>query len=295
MKKSISTICILLAGCLWATSGLFGRLFASYGMGSFGITFARFSFAILYFLILILVRDRRLFRASLRDFPYFALIGIVATYLSALTYYLSMQTMSVSATTVLLYTAPFFVILISRVLFGEKLTHAKTAALLMAFSGCCLVSGIFNDDVQVSAAGILFGLLAGLTYAMASILGKYVLNKGYPVVTMVFYNTIFASLGALAAIPLGEPGALSFFTPDRLPVLMLYSLSAYFLPNTLYNFGLSGMEAGRASITVSIEPVVATIFGTAILGEPLYLTGVVGIALVLAAIVLINRNPGTAK
>jgi drug/metabolite transporter (DMT)-like permease len=61
-----------------------------------------------------------------------------------------------------------------------------------------------------------------------------------------------------------------------------------YMPYLLYTKGLSGMEAGRASIMASIEPVVATVAGIVVFREKLTLAGGCGVALVLAAIVILN-------
>ena len=72
-------------------------------------------------------------------------------------------------------------------------------------------------------------------------------------------------------------------------------VSAY-LAYMLYTYGLEGLENGRASIMASIEPVVATLVGVFVYGEALSLTGIAGIVLVLAAIVLLNiKQPERVK
>ena len=63
-----------------------------------------------------------------------------------------------------------------------------------------------------------------------------------------------------------------------------------FLPYVLYSYGLEKMESSKASILASVEPVVSALFGVFVFHETLSLVGVVGIILVLAAIVVLNKK-----
>jgi drug/metabolite transporter (DMT)-like permease len=60
------------------------------------------------------------------------------------------------------------------------------------------------------------------------------------------------------------------------------------IPYITYNFGLAGVETGKAAIIASIEPVVATLIGVFVFHEKLTTGNILGIALVLAAIVMCN-------
>lgn len=71
----------------------------------------------------------------------------------------SMASLSVAA--VLLYTAPAIVMLLSYVLFHEKLTANKILSLVLTLVGCILVTGILGSKEHLSAAGIFVGLGAG--------------------------------------------------------------------------------------------------------------------------------------
>ena len=68
-----------------------------------------------------------------------------------------------------------------------------------------------------------------------------------------------------------------------------------FFPYTLYSLGLSKMDAGKASILVSIELVAEAVFGSIVFHESLTTASVVGIALVLSAIIVLNLRRSKLK
>ena len=204
-----------------------------------------------------------------------------------------MDYMSLSNAAILLYTAPCFVIIISAVLFKEKITPKKIAAMLMAFAGCCLVSGIGTGD-EISAIGLVLGLCSGLCYALYSIFSRFAINRGYSSFTINFYSCLLAGIGATAV------GGTDFIplislTPSNLLFAVATGLVTCFLPYLLYTYGLIGIENGKASIMASIEPVVATLCGVFIYNEGLTVMSTVGILLVLSAIVLLKEKSTTEQ
>ena len=113
--------------------------------------------------------------------------------LFSLCYFKAMDYMSLSNAAILLYTAPCFVILFSALLFKEKITARKLAAMLIAFTGCCLVSGI-GAGSKISTTGILFGLGSGICYALFSIFSRFAINRGYSTFTINFYTCLLAGV-----------------------------------------------------------------------------------------------------
>lgn len=127
--------------------------------------------------IYLLLRHRELLAVRWKDLWCFAGTGIGSLLLLNWTYYSAMEHASLAVAGVLLYTAPAFVMLLSALLFRERVTGRKLLALFLAFFGCALVAGIGSDS-HVSLLGLLFGLGAGVSYALYSIFGRYAVARG---------------------------------------------------------------------------------------------------------------------
>lgn len=54
----------------------------------------------------------------------------------------------------------------SIILFKEKLTRRKVAALILTFIGCAFVTGVVKGSQDTSPLGILAGLGSGFGYAL---------------------------------------------------------------------------------------------------------------------------------
>ena len=198
MKKNDATciLAILLSGCFWGVMGYFRRKMGDMGLDSFGVIFARCSIAAVLFLFTILLTDASSIRIRLRDLWCFLGSGLCSLLFFSFCYFQAMNLMSLSAAAILLYTAPCFVILLSALLFQEKITSRKLLAMFLAFAGCCLVSGVAGSVSHISAAGLLYGIGSGFGYALYSIFGKLAFARGYKSNTVNFWTCLFAALGA---------------------------------------------------------------------------------------------------
>ena len=198
--------------------------------------------------------------------------------------------MPLSTAAILLYTSPIWIMLMSVLFFREKLTGRKLLALALAFAGCVLVSGISGEGI--TAAGLLVGLGSGLGYGLYSILGTVALRK-YSPYTVTTYTFLFAAIGSWAVC--GPADMVSKFTaaPD-LPWLLFFccltALVTAVVPFLSYTLGLRTVEASRAGIIATIEPMVATLVGILVFSEPLTLLSALGILLILSAVVILNRH-----
>ena len=163
----------------------------------------------------------------------------------------------------------------------------KVLALLLAFGGCVMVSGV-GADTAFSWKGIALGLGSGFFYALYSIFGRYAINRGYGAWTMTFYTFLFCSIGCAFLSNWQVIGTtLAADTGNILWVLGLGFVTA-FLPYVLYSMGLERMESSKASILASVEPVVSALFGVFVFHERLSPWGILGIAMVLCAIIVLN-------
>lgn len=267
--------------------GVFVRFLNAAGFGSLEVAQARITTGLIIVGIYLLIFNPKLLRIRLRDIWCFVGTGIVSLLFFSVCYFSALTYTSLSVAAILLYTAPFFVMLISLFLFKEKLSGQKVFALLLAFAGCVLVSGL-GGDTTTSWIGILLGLGSGFFYALYSIFGRFAINRGYGAWTMTFYTFLFCSIGCAF---LSDWDLI--FTAAKTDTTILWWILGLgfvtaFLPYVLYSYALENMESSQASILASVEPVVGTLCGVFVFREPITALGVLGILMVLAAIVVLN-------
>lgn len=211
------TASVITAGCLWGLMGLFTRTLATYGVDSTGAIVLRCGIAALLFAVTLFVRDPKQFRIRLKDIWCFIYAGICSLLFFTYCYFQAITIMDLSTAAVLLYTAPSIVMILSLILFHERITVQKLIALVLAFAGCCLVS-LVGGEHKLSTVGILYGLGAGFGYALYSIFARYALDRGYSSNTINFYSCLLTTIGAAIIWGAAQPRRHDRFVEGLRPV-----------------------------------------------------------------------------
>lgn len=285
----IPSLLVFLAGSLWGSMGLWVHRLHDLGCDSMDIVALRGIITAAVMAVVLLIRDPRAFRIRLQDFWVFLGTGIASVIFFNVCYFNAILETSMSVAAVLLYTAPAFVMVLSLLLFHEPLGVRKLLALGCALVGCLFVSGVIEEGSPLSTTGILFGVGAGLGYALYSIFSRFAIQKGYSTLTITFYTFLLAGLGSFPLTNVPHALQLSFSSVTGAVFTLLFVLVSTVFPYLLYTRGLEGLENGRASIIASIEPVMATVLGFIAFSEVPSPFGFVGMVLVLGGIIISSK------
>ena len=240
--------------------------------------------------MILFIKERSGFKISFKDIPLFLGLGFGSVLFFTVCYFTAINMMSLSTAAILLYTSPIWIMLMSVLFFHEKLTGRKLLALAAAFGGCVLISGISGGGITLT--GLLVGLGSGIGYGFYSILGTIALKR-YSPYTVTAYTFLFAAAGSLIICRPGEMLG-SFAASDHLAGLILFCFLTAFVtavvPFLAYTLGLESVEASKAGILATIEPMVATLFGVLIFKEPLTIFSCLGILMILSSVIILNTK-----
>jgi drug/metabolite transporter, DME family len=294
-QKNFEPIFIIMAGICWGIIGIFSRALSTYGFSPVQITASRCLVAVVFLVIYILVVDRDKLKISIEDIWYFIGTGICSIVFFNICYFITISITTLSLAAVLLYTAPCFVMIMSAVFFGEKITKQKLIALLFAFTGCVLTSGIIGKaQGNVSWLGILTGIGAGFGYALYSIFGRVALKK-YNTLTVTVYTFFVACVGIVPFSHISVVFNMLVGNPKIAANVLMIGVLSTMVPFLLYTKGLSKVEAGKASVMAFVEPMVATIVGIVVFQEKMAVSSTTGITLIFISVVLLNVRIGKTK
>lgn len=267
---------IFLAALLWALIGVFTRGILDEGVGAMEIAFWRAVIGGAIFIVHALILRKLRLRKS-RDAWGFLAFGLVGVTLFFAAYNLALEAGGISLAVVLLYTAPAFVVILARIFLKELITPLKLTALCLVIAGVSLVAfGGTGHGVNVTWISLSWGLAAGISYASYYVVGKGLLIYYHPV-------TIYALI-----MPVGALGLLPFVTfsaksPQAWLLIALLSFFSTYLAYLVYYTGLKRVEASRAVLVASMEPVIAGGLAALFFGERLGVWGLIGASLVVMA------------
>ena len=184
-----------------------------------------------------------------------------------------------------------FIVFIAAFLFKEKVTRRKLLGMILAIIGVIMVSGVVDSGITFTAAGLAAGLLSGLFYGMTSIFTKIAIGRGYKGLTITFYALLIT---ALTTAPFSNWGAVAAYTaasPLSHSLLMTaHAVIGAALPYLMLNVSLKHIEAGKASILTSSEPVSAMLFGFFVYHEPMTVISAAGMAIAVTAFGIISTD-----
>ena len=190
---------------------------------------------------------------------------------------------TVAAATMCYYMQPTIVILLSPLVFRERLGAKKLACVLAAIVGMLFVSGVLSGGIgQVQdLRGIAFGLGAAALYAAVIILNKKV------VVEDIYAKTVIQLAGAaLVMIPyvlLTEGVPELALTAADIGMVLLVGIVHTGITYALYFGSMQRLKAQTVAVLSYIDPVFALLLSAAVLHESLTPLGIVGAVLILGS------------
>ena len=291
--KNRAIFFIVLAGLMWGTSGVFVNYLSPYGITALQMAAIRGIVSVLaigtYLLVTTKSKITKVLTVRLRDIPLIIGAGI-SVFMTASSYYISMQLTSVATSVILMYTAPLFVTCYSVVFMKEKLTIAKGAGIITIFVGCALVSGVVGG-MKMNFTGVAIGLLAGISYSAYNIITKIEMKRQVQPISATFYCYLtMAMLGLLVSSPQNIV-TVAMNNSVGVTLLMLgLGIFTFTLPYFLYTVALKDVSASLASGLGTIEPLAATVYSVVLFKEQLSVYQIIGIVLVICAVIVLGRS-----
>jgi DME family drug/metabolite transporter len=274
---------ILLAGTAWGSIGVLARWLMDLGLDPLEVAWLRSALPLLGLIPILLKAEKGWPQLEPRDIRFFAFFGLVSGACYNFCYFTAVELVGVTTSVILLYTAPAFAVLFARVVFGEDINLKKAIAVVLSLLGCFLVvKGYDLAALRLNFWGILAGLGSGVTYGLYGVFSKKARQRHSAWVS-VFYCNLFGFLFLTFIKP--PVGLVPFLgsVPFWRNALIL-ALWGSLVPWVSYNTGVALVEAGRAAVVASVEPVVSAVLAACFLGEVLDLLQGLGMVMVLSAV-----------
>jgi drug/metabolite transporter (DMT)-like permease len=288
ISKRVAYGLMALAAVMWATSGTFTVLAIDAGVDVMQVTVFTTVITALILVPLIAAFDPKSLMIKAKDFLPFLAFSIITGTFFAIAWYMCVDLTSVATAVILLYAYPSIVTVASVFLLKERLSPQKALALPLTFVGAVLVAGAqeFEEGFSFNLVGIALGIYAAFGASVYYIWGKKFLGK-YSANTVILYMTM-----------LSIPGLVIIANPFELlknAISMegwLYIIALGFFPGTVgfvvSMVALNHIEASKASIVASIEPVAAVIIAVVVLLEAVNGLQIIGVVLVFAGVILLR-------
>ena len=284
-------VLFLLLGFFWGSSYLFIKIGVDAGLQPFTLVTLRLFIGFALLAIVAAVARVRLPRSA-RTYGHLLVIAVLSVGLPFSLISWAEQSVDSTLAAVINGAVPLFVIVIAATtLPDERLTRARVTGLLIGFVGVAILVGF---DPSVLAGTALLPALAlmgsSASYAAGGVYARRFLNDVRPMI-----NALFEVGFALVIV-----GALAFFLdgpislpaqPDAWLAVIWLGLLGSGLAFLIFFRLLGRWGATRTSLVAYLLPIYGIVLGALVLGEAVDLRLVIGTALVIAGIALVNlRN-----
>jgi DME family drug/metabolite transporter len=290
--RILGVLAVVAAASIWGTLGLFAKILYAQGVSFESLVAVRSSIGWVAVMVFVLATgSTKSLRVSGRDLAFLVPLGLVGIGCFYLLYFFTVRESTVGTAAILLYSSPAFVVVLARLFLNEALNAAKVLALFLTAGGIFLVAGAYDpSNLEVTPTVLLTGLLSGLTYGLYSIFGRPVTGHLRPSIILSYALFFGTSLLVVAAVPTLD--TLAGLPMGSYALLLMLAVVHTTLGFALYTFGLGRLGAGRAAIVATVEPVVAGVLGTALLGEALTFPKALGALLVIFGAAMAQARSG---
>ena len=172
----------------------------------------------------------------------------------------------------------------------ERFSPAKLLAALVSLAGCFLAVGQYQEGaVALTPRVLLTGGASVFCFAFLTVYSRRLIAH-YRTWTVTVYAVVFATLFWFLINP---PWQMvdQVMAPELWVALIVLAVISVLLPHALFIAGLRTIDASRAIIISTLEPVVAIVSAAFVLSEHLAAVQVIGAAMVVLAVVGLNASP----
>ncbi len=278
---------ILIGATLWGVSSVIAKALFNIGLPPAELVLIRLTLAVLILLAILLLKDPKKIFISIKDLPYFMILGGVGVTGMQFFYYYTISQIQVGPAILLQYLQPVWVSFYAFLFQREPVNRTKVIALFLAVGGCYFVVGGYQMNLLLlNRVGILSGLIASFFFTFYALYGEKGLKK-YDPWTLILYGFGFGALCYLFYIsPLK---IIRDSHPPKIWLAFLYiAIFSTLIPFGFYFKGVERIRATRASITATWEPVIAGMTAYFFLGEVLSPLQIMGGLSVIAALILLQ-------
>ncbi len=285
-NKTQAMFILVMSDMMYGFVGLFSRYLDKIGFSSIDITFTRLGITFITIFIIVLIFKRQLLKVDLRAILFFLSFGVFKL-MADIAFFYAIDNLPMALASILQMMFPFYIIVISLLIFKEKVDRRKIIAMLVAFAGCTMITGGMFGTGDITSMGIVSALISGLFVAIYIIGGTFSYQRGYDPLAYVMFCSLIADLIALPFI--NHEVIFNAFTDfDVVPYLFGLGIIASLIPMFLDAWSAKYLPPTVISIIALFEVVSSAVIGALVFDETLDLLDFIGIAFVMLSIVVIN-------
>ncbi|WP_326837220.1 EamA family transporter [Amycolatopsis rhabdoformis] len=286
---------VLLAALFFSTSGTLGKPAMAAGMSPEQVATIRIGFAGLLLLVGTALVAPRTLKVRRGEWPMLLAYGLLGVAGTQLAYFIAADRVPVGIAILLEFLSPVLIALWVRVVRRTHLPRAMWLGIGLAILGLTLVAQVWQG-FTLDAIGVLAGVGAAVCSAGYFLIGERAVADRDPLGLVTWGMVIGAVIVSVVSPPWTIPWPLVrdtvAFGPWTPPIWLLLTLLVLISTVLSYLLGINALRhlpASVASVLGLLEPVAATAFAWALLGEALAWPQALGAVILLGGAYVVQR------
>ncbi len=282
---------LLLTAIFWGGTFIAGRVVAR-EIEPFTAAFLRFAFASLFLLIITWKIEDQFPRIDGRSLLLLTVLGLSGIAAYNFFFFSGLKTISAGRAAVIIANNPILISLFSIIFFKEKITVARAGGILCSVSGAILAitQGSLQNLSGQCGTGELYILLCVMSWVIYSLVGKKVMIKLSPLVSVTYSSIIGTVLLFLPAYGEQLPAKIIHFSWQGWFGVWYLSIFGTVLGFLWYYQGIKNIGPMKASIFINFVPISALLLSYLILNESIHFSLLVGAVMVVGGVYLTNQS-----
>jgi drug/metabolite transporter (DMT)-like permease len=296
-KYFIGGIVIALLGAVcFSTKAVFVKLaYRDTAVDAITLLALRMVFSLPFFLVSAVVSSQKTNNIKFTASQWFgvAIVGCLGYYVSSYLDFLGLQYISAGIERLVLFIYPTLVLLISAIVFKNKISKIQWIAVSVSYAGLLLA---FLSEVRLNQQdGNNFFLGSALIFACAITYAMYIVGSGrlIPMVGAAKFNSYamtFACIAVLTHFYVISSASLITLDIQVYVYSALMAIIGTVIPSYLVTEGIKRIGSDNAAIVGSIGPVSTIVQAYFFLNEPFSLIQMIGTVFVLVGVFLIGKS-----
>lgn len=288
---------VLVSAVMFATNAVWIKLAYGAGITLWQLLTLQSIIASCFLVAIAVVTNPASLKVSLKQLGQITVQGIVGMLLTGIFFTAALLYISAALSTVLLYTYPAMVAMVSALFLGKSLSLRHLFAIALTLAGTMLAVNIFTPDNmgELNRLGIGLAVAAALTYTFFNIYGEYILEKISPL-TVTVYAQLSSTL-VLVSFTLPAKVFASGITWEMVYLSFLLAILASVAPFFLVLKGIQLIGSNKASVVSTFELPATLMLAYFVLAEQILPVQLAGSALILSGIFLVKlqASPSPTK
>lgn len=290
-SQKFGILLVLACGIMWGISGILGQyVFSNSGADAADLTVIRLLITGIALLIFALADGNKkalTIWAEPRDaasLVFFSITGIMGV---QLTYFASIEASNAATGTVIQFTYIIMLLIYTAVFQHKKPRLYESASIICAFAGIFLIATHGSiHSLAVSRPALIFGLLSAAGFTIYCLF-PHKLYSTYGTTPVIGWAAVISAAVLSACMLLTGRLSLPHMSAAAVCASVGVAIVGTLIPFTVYGIGIEILGSVKASLFVTVEPVISAILTWLIFGTRFTAMDICGFLLILGAVQLV--------